>query len=155
MCKYDGIQRLVLLWRVGLRWLSGVVGLRSRGRAFAKFRRCCKLRLSRRPTNLSSAFLFALCQLRLSADKAIEWVIGLFIRLRNLIMKCSRHPSRVNQTFVFFFAWIFLNIHLLHNRQLFHSSSCLHFVCFSEAVTARGAEEARILSHRFSNRSNF
>lgn len=70
-------------------------------------------------------------------------------------MKFSRHPSRVNQTFVFFFARIFFNVHLLHNRQLFHSSSCRHFVLFSEAVTVRWIEETRVLSDCISNSINF
>lgn len=67
----------------------------------------------------------------------------------------SFRSSRLYQTFVFFFARIFLNLHLFHHGQLLRLYSCVRILCFLKDPGSHWCEEARIYRDFISNSFNF
>lgn len=79
-----------------------------------------------------------------------KWFMELTFRCSTFALFVHR-PSRVHQAFVFFFAWISFNMHLLHDRQHLRSHSHFHFLWFSETAASCETKETRILCSCVSN----
>lgn len=84
-----------------------------------------------------------------------EWLIYFHQRHNRAVfltdVQSFRYP-RLHEAIVFFFARLFLHIHLLHDRQLFRLPSRLRLVRVSETPTTNGRETTRISRHWISNR---
>lgn len=86
-----------------------------------------------------------------------EWLIHFHQRHNGPLfddVQSFRYP-RLHEAIVFFFARLFLHIHLLHDRQFFGLPSCLHLIRLSETPTTFRRETTRISRHWLSNRAAF